>query len=561
MQRSLFKKYLTITSFTILISFFLLGLVMLSFTTANWQDEKQILLEKNARSVADIAGRNTEKISEGQYVISSEDGVNIQSFMTAFSENIDSDILIVDSSGNVIASAFANKPIPELRTIPPELMAKALRGQYIGQSTLGDIYPYSCYVVGVPLEVQEEGGVQQVGAVFAACTFRSFGEYRANLIQMFLLAAVAAFMVSFCIVWLYCYNLVRPLRDMAVAARNFGEGNFSIRVPVSSQDEVGQLAAAFNNMASSLASGENVRRNFIANVSHELKTPMTTIAGFIDGILDGTIPREKQKQYLQIVSQEVKRLSRLVRTMLDLSRIDSGELHIRSARFDLTATVFNTLLTFEKPIEEKKLDIRGLAEAESVFVDGDPDMIHQVVYNLVENAVKFTDLEGYIDVRIRELENRISFVIRNSGAGIPSEELSMIFDRFYKTDKSRSKDKTGMGLGLYIVRTIIRLHGGEITASSVENEYCQFEFWLPKAPEPPALKDAKTSDGAKASGEKRKNGKNGKNSKGATPLPANQVEVVWKETEVPPSSGEKPGKQQSSSGTDSSENSGSSGKA
>ena len=504
MQKSLFRKYLKITSFTILISFFLLGLVMLSFTAANWQDEKQILLEKNARSVAAIAARNTEKIGEGQYVISSEDGVNIRSFMAAFSENIDADLLITDSSGNIIASVFANNPAPEIQVVPQELMEKALNNRYIGQSNMGGMYEAPCYIVGVPLEIQEEGTIKQVGAVFAACTFRAFGEYRSNLVQMFLLAAVAAFMVSFCIVWLYSYNLVRPLRDMAVAAKSFGEGNFAIRVPVSSQDEIGQLAVAFNNMASSLASGENVRRNFIANVSHELKTPMTTIAGFIDGILDGTIPSEKQGQYLRIVSQEVKRLSRLVRTMLDLSRIDSGELHIRTARFDLMSTVFNTLLTFEKPIEEKKLDIRGLEEAESVFVDGDPDMIYQVIYNLVENAVKFTDVQGYIDLRIRKEEGRVWFVIRNSGAGIPSDELAMIFDRFYKTAKSRSKDNTGMGLGLYIVRTIIRLHGGEITATSVENEYCQFAFWLPAQSEGNRQKEGKNNSRGKKSGEKKK---------------------------------------------------------
>ena len=501
MRKSLFRKYLKITSFTILISFFLLGLVMLSFTTANWQDEKQVLLEKNAKSVAAIAAKNTEKVADGAYIIiSPEENVGIPAFMTAFAQNIDSDIFIADTSGNILTYALSSGSEAEQQVIPKDLVARALEEQYIGQSTLGNVYKKPCYVVGVPLEIQENGTSVKVGVVLAACTFRSFGEYRANLIQMFLLAAVAAFMVSFCIVWLYSYNFVRPLRQMAVAAKSFGEGNFGMRVPVTSNDEIGQLAVAFNNMASSLASVESVRRNFIANVSHELKTPMTTIAGFIDGILDGTIPKEKERQYLQIVSAEVKRLSRLVKTMLDLSRIDSGELHIRSARFDLTATVFNALITFEKSIEEKNIDIRGLADAQSVFMDGDPDMIHQVVYNLIENAVKFTNENGYIELKTEDLPGRTCFTIRNSGAGIQADEISMIFDRFYKTDKSRSKDKTGMGLGLYIVRTIIRLHGGEITVSSVENEYCQFSFWIPKYT---------SSDSS--SGESRKENKDKKN--------------------------------------------------
>ena len=492
MKKSLFRKYLKITSFTILISFFLLGLVMLSFTTANWQDEKQVLLEKNARSVAAIAAKSTVKVADGTYIIGEEESAGIQTFMTAFAENIDSDIFIADTRGNILAYAFASQSDATQQVIPQELIAKAMENRYIGQSTLGNVYKDPCYVVGVPMVVMENGTSVKVGVVMAACTFRSFGEYRANLIQMFLLAAVAAFMVSFCIVWLYSYNFVRPLRQMAVAAKNFGEGNFAMRVPVTSSDEIGQLAVAFNNMASSLASVESVRRNFIANVSHELKTPMTTIAGFIDGILDGTIPKEKERQYLGIVSGEVKRLSRLVKTMLDLSRIDSGELHIRPARFDLTATVFNALITFEKPIEDKQIDIRGLADEESIYMDGDPDMIHQVVYNLIENAVKFTNEGGYIELKTEDQPDRTSFTIRNSGAGIPADEISMIFDRFYKTDKSRSKDKTGMGLGLYIVRTIIRLHGGEITVSSVENEYCQFSFWIPKRPSlEPAPKEVK----------------------------------------------------------------------
>ena len=484
MQKSLFRKYLKITSFTILISFFLLGLVMLAFSTSNWQEEKQALLQRNADSVSSIAAKSMIKVSDGEYVITREQGDKLQTFMSAFAENIDSDIFITDLSGSVIASAYGRGMQPASQDISQELVSRAVNNQYIGQTTMDGMYPSPCYVVGVPITyVPEEGDQISVGAVFASCSFRAFSDYRANLMQMFLLAAVASFMVSFCIVWLYSYSLVRPLRDMASAARSFGDGNFTRRVPVTGNDEIGQLAIAFNNMASSLSTSESVRRNFIANVSHELKTPMTTVAGFIDGILDGTIPPEKQRHYLQIVSDEVKRLSRLVRTMLDLSRIDSGELHLRPARFDITQTIFSALLSFEKPIEDKRLEIRGLEDAESLFVDGDPDMLHQVMYNLIENAVKFTNEGGYIYLGVTDREDRTVVCVRNSGPGIASDEVPLIFDRFYKTDKSRSKDKTGMGLGLYIVRTIIRLHGGEITVSSVENEYCQFEFWLPKRKE------------------------------------------------------------------------------
>ena len=226
-----------------------------------------------------------------------------------------------------------------------------------------------------------------------------------------------------------------------------------------------------------------------ANVSHELRTPMTTIAGFIDGILDGTIPPEKQTYYLKIVSDEVKRLSRMVRTMLDLSRIDSGELRLRVQRFDLMDTILTTLISFEKRIEEKNIQILGLEDAQSLQIDGDPDMIHQVVYNLVENAVKFVDPDGYIQMRITDMSDRTVVAIQNSGQGIPADELSLIFDRFYKADKSRSQDKNGMGLGLYLVRTIVKLHGGDITVRSVVGEFCEFEFWIPKMNQQPRLRE------------------------------------------------------------------------
>ena len=275
---------------------------------------------------------------------------------------------------------------------------------------------------------------------------------------------------------------------MSAAAKSFGDGDFSIRVPVTSNDEIGQLATAFNNMADSLSGSESMNRSFVANVSHELKTPMTTIAGFIDGILDGTIPPERQSHYLHIVSDEVKRLSRLVRTMLNLSRIDNGELKLRPNDFDISETVLSTVLTFEKSIDEKKIDIRGLDTLQPMQVHGDEDLLHQVVYNLVENAVKFTNTGGYISFNVSDSIDRIVVTIENSGSGIQSDELPLVFEKFYKTDKSRSQDKNGMGLGLYLVRTIIKLHGGDISVSSVVNEYTRFSFYIPKPQEAPKLK-------------------------------------------------------------------------
>ena len=487
-QRTLFRKYLSITSFIIVISFCFLGLVMIVFVSQYWTSEKREVLSKNAYSVADVAG-NSVLQTDANYTI---DGTRMQIFMTAFANNIGADIFLTDRSGVRLVSCYGSASESDA-TIPiaSDVMERALSDGYTGQGTLGGVYRSPHYVVGAPIVTVNRltGDEIVIGAVFAAADMSFIGDYRMDVFRIFLFAALAAFLLAFCVAWLFSYSVVKPLREMAVAARRFGAGDFSMRVPVHSRDEIGELALAFNNMASSLSSGEYVRRNFIANVSHELKTPMTTIAGFIDGILDGTIPPERQDYYLTIVSQEVKRLSRLVRTMLDLSRIDNGELKLRPARFDLSATLVNALLTFEKNIDDKRIEIRGLEDLPATMVDGDPDMIHQVVYNLIENAVKFTNPGGYIEFRVGNLPDRTEVAIRNSGAGIAPEDLALIFDRFYKTDKSRSQDKNGMGLGLYIVKTIVRLHGGEITVSSVENEYTEFRFYLPRQPESQRAKE------------------------------------------------------------------------
>ena len=228
-----------------------------------------------------------------------------------------------------------------------------------------------------------------------------------------------------------------------------------------------------------MSSVETMRRSFVANVSHELRTPMTTIAGFIDGILDGTIPAEKRDYYLKIVSDEIKRLSRLVKTMLSLSRIDSGQLRLNMVDFDLLRLTGQTLLTFEKRIEEKSITIEGLEDAEPMPVHGDYDLLGQVLYNLLDNAVKFTNAGGSICIHMEKQDDRTVCSIRNTGAGIPAEEMPRIFERFYKSDRSRGLDKNGIGLGLYIVQTAVALHKGEVLVRSVEGDYTEFSFWLP----------------------------------------------------------------------------------
>lgn len=445
--------------------------------------------------------------------ISSPDGsiseyeMILQTIIDNYSNNIDADFFITDSSGKII---MTNNVIPDDTrdrvTINPDGPVDSIGeniinsvisdGKYEEKGNLGGLYKGDYFSVGMPIIPSDASYAS--GAVFAAKSAAPFNAYRTESIEIFLLAALLALGVTFFVVGFFAYSLVRPLRNMSAAVKSFGQGDFSVRVPVTSQDEIGQLAVAFNDMASSLANSESMRRSFTANVSHELRTPMTTISGFIDGILDGTIPDSERDKYLKIVSGETKRLSRLVKSMLDLSRIDSGDMRINPKDFNISNTIVIILLTFERSIEEKQVEIRGLDSLGNVTVYGDQDLIHQVIYNLVENAVKFTNPGGYIEFSVIDGIDRTSVAIKNSGAGIGAEDLTQVFDRFYKTDKSRSQDKKGMGLGLFIVKTIVLLHGGEISVSSVVNDYCRFEFYIPKRKqENPKKKDAEQKKEAK----------------------------------------------------------------
>lgn len=485
MQRSIFKRYLGITMAIIFLSFTILGGVMMVFFGQYWRKEKKELLTLNATSISQTASRFLQEKAAGKYELQ---GDALMHFIASFSTSIDADIFITDLDGTVLLGNYACSKVKGIEKAPAFYVDKtSATGLYEGRGRFDGLYQEEYYIIGVPMYATENG--PQVGVVFATTSPVSMNSMQLEAFKIFLVAALAALAASFFAVGVFAFRLVKPLRQMSAAARSFGAGDFSVRVPVTSEDELGQLALSFNHMANSLTNSEGMRRSFIANVSHELKTPMTTIAGFIDGILDGTIPEEAQDRYLHIVSDEVKRLSRLVKSMLELSRIDSGDMKIHPSTFDMTHTIVSTLLTFEQRIDEKQIEIIGLEDAVPVQVQGDPDLLHQVVYNLVENAVKFTNQGGTIRVQTIDSVDRTTFLIENTGPGIAPEDLPMVFDRFYKGDKSRSRDKNGMGLGLYLVRTILQLHGGDIRVSSQQGQFCRFEFYLPKPQETPRLKE------------------------------------------------------------------------
>jgi signal transduction histidine kinase len=291
-----------------------------------------------------------------------------------------------------------------------------------------------------------------------------------------LLILIATLIASY----LISEKVVRPLRDISAAAKSFAAGKFDVRVPVRGRDEVAELAVAVNNMAESLDNYDAMRNTFMSNVSHDLRTPMTSIAGFIDGILEGAIPPEKHPYYLEIIGQEVKRLSRLVNSLLDISRMESGNRKFEKVPFDICEMARIILLSFESKIDAKKLDVEFEASEDRLMVFSDKDAINQVLYNICDNAVKFSKEGGKYKLRLFEEAHKITIKVYNEGAGIPTEDLPHVFDRFYKSDKSRGLDKTGVGLGLYICKTIMDNLGETISVESEQGVYCEFTIKLTK---------------------------------------------------------------------------------
>lgn len=302
--------------------------------------------------------------------------------------------------------------------------------------------------------------------------------------KMMIVLIVAVLVTGILGALLFYFNTkqaLNPVLQITRQAENYVKGDFSARLEPTGDPEIDRLIATMNRMADFIDKNERSRRRFVSDVSHEMKTPMTTIGGFVDGILDGTIPPEQEKQYLRIVSSEVQRLSRLVHAMLSISRYEEGTYVPDFERLDITNLLITTLLLFEQKIEKKEVRVEGLDVCPRTFAEVDRDLLQQVFFNLTENAIKFVNRGGTLFLAVDSDAAQAHVHFRNSGEGLTEDEISHVFERFYKTDESRGKDTTGVGLGLSIVNRIMVLHRGSVTVKSVKGEYTEFIISLPLA--------------------------------------------------------------------------------
>ena len=462
----LYWRQMVVTVGMVLLTLSLLGVSFfaLSYNYVRSQKSEEMLARAQAMSQLSVSYLESGRYLTMEQLRGDQNFLRLTDAAAAMS---DVDLLICDPEGHVLL-ATDESLAGNVVTIPDEIVREVLEeGECAERSDLNGLYEKKRLLVGVPAVHPDSGLV--LGQVFAAVTTQSLDALWEGFVGLFFMTAFVVLMISFMASSITTMRQVKPIREMAQATRQYAEGNFDVRMnDYDREDEIGELAASFNNMAESLQQTERQRREFIANISHELKTPMTTIAGYTDGILDGTIPQEKEKQYLQIISDESRRLSRMVRRMLDVSQLQAMDPLRGGARFDICESVRRVLISMEKKITDRDLDVEADIPEESILVRGDNDMITQVIYNLLENAAKFGRKGTALYLGVSSSEGKAHVVVRNFGDTIAPEELPLLFERFHKSDKSRSEDKDGVGLGLYIVKTILEQHKEKIHVTSEE---------------------------------------------------------------------------------------------
>ena len=464
MKNSIYFRIFTATALIVLISFSLLGGLSTALSYRRAMADKRDMMISTLNETARYI--TTQHL---HYAVDLDD-LNLSMWLTMTSGVTGFELIVTNAEG-VIESCSEKSFVNLGKRVPDEVLRSIdNENNAIIMSTLGELYPEKHQMSGVALSMNSNGSPHTFGYLFVISDTSSFQQDWRNFSSAFIIIAISVMILAFILSFIATKKQAEPLNEMANAARRFARGDFGVRVNNKSrQDEIGQLTEAFNAMADSLEGSEQLRRDFISNLSHELKTPMTVIAGFAEGLLDGTIPRKDEARYLGIISSETKRLSRLVRSMTEISTLQSAdESTAFESSFDISEVVRLALLSLDRKIEDKQLTVESVLPEEVIMTRGDADSIIQVVYNLIDNAIKFSNLGGVIGLELWQENARAYVSVTNHGEEIPADELPHIFERFHKADKSRSADRDGVGLGLFIVKKILDNHNEDIFVTSSE---------------------------------------------------------------------------------------------
>ena len=482
------RKSISVAFFSLVSTLMVLGIVLMGFS--EWVLFSNYFANDRYETLDQVVGV-TQRAA--QYLVQEAElpqGDELDALSTKLEiigESAEAYLFFTDNDGSILIAS--NPEMLHGDTVDEAVLTKAdsVDKNYHLFSTLDGVLAEKSYI-SVSEMRSERGG--HSGYLFLCSSGEQLAEFKQQFWSNFLLSACVMLLCASVLTKLLMRRLTDPLQKVTDAAQRFGGGDLSVRVEgVEGEGEVADLARTFNRMAENIQSNDNSRGQFMGNIAHELRTPMTTIKGFVDGILDGTIPPDLQTHYLQLVSEETGRLARLIQNMLDLSKLESGEYQVNARMFNIWETVTGVALSAEQRINDGMIEIEGLTMDEKVLVYADPDLIHQVVYNLLDNAIKFTPAGGTIRFSVERLGPEVEIAIWNSGQGISPEALPYVFQRFYKEDRSRGLHARGAGLGLNICKVLVNLSGGQIRVESQQGEWCRFVFTLPsQAPNPGGMK-------------------------------------------------------------------------
>lgn len=400
----------------------------------------------------------------------------IKAQLSTIDSYMDGEIWIVDTRGSLVLNSSDTENL-DAQTSIEGFNISDFGNRYYQIGTFYDMFPEDTLSVFSPITVN----YKVRGYVILHKPLRLVTKGINDLLNISYMTQVFLFLLAFFILLTFTFVVYLPIRRMTKVTDEYAVGNFEHQIEVHNNDEIGYLAATFNYMADELNTLEDDQRKFVSNVSHDFRSPLTSIKGYVEAMLDGTIPPEMQEKYLNIILFETERLNKLTQSLLELNKYGSKGMILDITDFDLNDTIKMTVQTFEGKCKEKHISFDLILSGTELFVRADFSKIQRVLYNLIDNAIKFSHDDSTITVETTERNDKVFVSVKDTGIGIPKDSISKIWERFYKTDLSRGKDKKGTGLGLAIVKEIVQAHDENINVISTEGVGTEFIFTLPLA--------------------------------------------------------------------------------
>lgn len=471
-KKGLFSKMVFTYVVIIALSFIIIATFLSVWFQNYYFEQRRNQLRRESVIISPYA---VDYITHG-WKYSNEDRDNALEFLSSYTM---ADIWLVDSYGFVYSVSDSKfDSLKGMQVFTKSLEELRLNQIFEIKGTYSNLIKEASHIYGIPIYVDSNKGNIFCGGIIMITPLSEIKDPLKNVYRIIWAAAVFAIIMSSFVIYYFSERIIiKPLAAINNVAKKISKGEVQKRVEINSNDEIGELAESFNYMADSVEKAEKARREFISNVSHEIRSPITSIKGFIGGIIDGVIPRDKEKYYLSITYEEIQRLTRLVNDLLDLSAIEAGQFRLRIDELDINEIIRITVIKFETKIREKKLNVDVLFNEEHQYVAGDRDRLIQVMTNLIDNAIKYSDEGGIIKICSKVRGEKVLVSVFNNGPLIAKEDLPHIWDRFYKADKSRTS-KISTGLGLPIVRNILTQHGEDIWVENKEGEGVVFTFTL-----------------------------------------------------------------------------------